>query len=140
MLRDVTADDLPFIYNSWLKSFKSSPWAKSIPTSIYYANHKEVIAKILPKAIIMVACNPEDQSQIFGYAVFTPGRIIALHYVYVKQPYRRLGIAQVLFEFARASHMRTFPMIATHVTDVWSQVLRDKWSMIYNPYLLEVLK
>lgn len=137
-LRAAQVDDLPFIYNSWLKSHReASPWAKIIPSTLYYNHHKQLITKILERSDVIVCCNPQDTSQIFGYAAFSQGKIATIHYIYVKHPYRKLGIAKIMFDIIMVNHDQTFPAVATHATGVWLDVLKDKWKMVYNPYLLE---
>lgn len=141
--RSPTPDDEGFIYNSWLKSLhdpdNGSPWAKMIRAQVFYANHKKVIAKILSEAGVLLACNPECTEQILGYGVYQPtsGKVAVLHYLYVKHPYRRLGIATGLFRtmLHLAEHDTMFPVVASHATSAWWH-LKDKWNLIYNPYVI----
>lgn len=144
--------DHPFIYNSWLKSFRTySSWATQVAPTIFFANHKMVIAKLLEEAGVLVACNPDLPDQIFGYAVFTQtgSNVTVLHYVYVKHPFRKMGVAGGLVATVRSesNHDKALPMIATHIPDkalpmdegVWDSmwnVLRLKWDLIYNPYIM----
>ena len=139
--RAPTQDDVGFIYNSWLKSHRgNSAWARDMPAQVYFSNHKKVLAKLLEGSGILVACNPENTEQIFGYGVYQPttGGVTVLHYVYVKHPYRRLGIGgDIVQTILRLSgHDMELPAVASHVTGLWSQVLKDKWHMIYNPYVI----
>mgnify|MGYP002135715089 CR=1 FL=1 len=141
-LREATESDHSFVYNSWLKSFRQgSPWARLVPPQIFYANHKQVIALILKAAKVLIACNPEDPEQIYGYVVYTPHRGTVIHYVYVKQPYRQLGFAKKLIaEAKQEQHINILPLTATHITVIWEQHLRDRFNMIYNPYILEAVR
>jgi ribosomal protein S18 acetylase RimI-like enzyme len=139
LMRAATQDDIPFIYNSWLKSFKEgSPWARHITNTVYYANHKKVIQSLLNKSQVVIACNPDDETQILGYVCFTPGPLTFVHYLYVKVPYRKLSIGKSLMLVATTEHSPTLPILATHVTNIWNTVLKVKWNMFYNPYILEV--
>lgn len=139
--REAVLDDEGFIYNSWLKSHRTgAAWARDVPPQVYFAGHKKVVASLLAESEIVVACNPESPAQIFGYAVYqaSSAGVLVLHYLYVKHPYRKLGIATALYRQVErlAGHDLDLPAIATHVTGVWSDVLKDRWHMIYNPYVI----
>lgn len=138
--RQATAADQAFIYNSWLKSFRSmSSWAKAIPAAIYFGNHKLVVAKLLEDSGVLIAANPDDPEQIFGYAVYQPtaGRVAVLHWLYVKHPYRRLGIGTEIYRtvLRLADHNDELPVVGTHHTSLWD-VLETKWSLVFNPYVM----
>jgi hypothetical protein len=84
-----------------------------------------------------VACDPEDQSQIYAYAV---GEYIddglVLHYVYVKFNLRGFGIAKSLvtslllptIKWVQFSHK-------THVVENMMAKL-NKQNIVFNPYTL----
>lgn len=138
--RDYREDDEGFLYNSWLRSFRDgSKWAEEIPGQIYFANHKQVIARLLQDSGIVIAANPESDDQIFGYGVYQPmsGGVTVLHYLYVKQPYRRLGIGTALTRVIKqlSAHDPELPMVASHVSGMWDR-LRVKWNLVYNPYVI----
>jgi GNAT superfamily N-acetyltransferase len=72
-----------------------------------------LIQRLIGRSKVLLAKNQEDDEQIFGYIVaetLSPDRPI-VHYCYVKEPFRRLGIASKLYatvtplgEGAWASH------------------------------------
>jgi len=141
--RQALPGDLPFVYNSWLKGYRDrSRWAQSIPSQIYFSNHKKVIEKVLhnPGARILLAVSPECAEQIFGYLVYqeTPQNITMLHYLYVKQPYRGIGLAGTLVNMVSklTAHDKTVPMIATHNFDTGWEAMSEKWNLVFNPYVL----
>lgn len=89
--------DEPFIYNSWLQSNKSKH--PNIPASDYYSIYKKIIADALYKSIVVIACNRQDPEFIYGYAVIRPiDDVKIIHYVYVKKPFRRFGLAKQMLE------------------------------------------
>ena len=145
-IRGPLPDDEGFIYNSWLKSLhESSPWAKYIRSQIFYNNHKKVLAKILSESGVLIACNPEMPDQIFGYGVYQPssGGVAVIHYLYVKHPYRKLGIGKELFRqmLALSDHNTDLPAVASHIADpsVWWDI-KDKFNLVYNPYVIGALE
>jgi len=110
ILRDMVEADYPFLYSSWLKSYKPSRSVGPLPSNLYWSVVKETIEQILARKgiICKVACNSEDPEQIFGYLVAEDnGALPVCHYLYVKQPFRRLGIARMLIN-AFLAERRTF--------------------------------
>jgi len=137
--RQPTEADLSFVYSSWLKSYRTSDASRRMVNDVYYGGHKRVIARLLSTSLAIVAVNPEDPDQIYGYIVYAEAAgVPVVHYVYVKQPYRRHGIASQLFALVRKSYPQTgdLPALATHATDYYDK-LRDKWNLLYNPYVVE---
>lgn len=140
--RAFAATDEGFIYHSWLRSHrKASAFARDIPHSIYFSNHKRIIAKLLttPGVGILLAANQDSPDQIFGYVVFqqnTSG-ISTVHYIYVKAPYRKFGIGTNMIAMVRdvTNHDKDLPMLVSHATDAFA-ALKDRWNIVYNPYLL----
>lgn len=138
--RVATNADLPFIWNSWLKSYRdNNGQAKAVGSETYFAEHRKLIGELTARSAILIACAPDFPDQIYGYVVFEAfnGPALVLHYVYVKRTYRRFGIASALVAKARevVQHRDDLPVGATHVTRLWHDHLRDRWGMWFNPYL-----
>ena len=133
-LRTANDEDLPFIFSSWLKSYRSSHFAKKITNTIYFGDHHKVIEHLLKNSIVMISCNEEDPSQIYGYAVGSQvDGIFILHFIYVKHTFRNMGIGSMLldsygFDKENAS-------LYTHHTDV-AERLSAKYNFVYHPYLM----
>ena len=128
-LRPKQADDESFIYSSWLRSYRSSPIVTHMNNDVYYDNHKLVIKKLLEISDVMIACNPEDPDQIYGFICYEPGII---HYLYVKYPFRKMGLAKYLLSSIPSDATK---IIITHLTSSVKSRLNDE--MIYNPYILK---
>jgi GNAT superfamily N-acetyltransferase len=108
--RPFSASDHNFIMNSWLKSWRNGP-PRQLPNEQYYREQTFVVQQILANSRVVVACNPEDETQIFGYIVAQDSPAARfVHYLYVKQPYRRLGIARAL---VKETGLRA-PLFTTH--------------------------
>lgn len=133
-LRRAEEKDISFIFNSWLKSYRTSYFAKSIGNTIYFSEHHKVIEKLAKTSEVLVACNSEDPDQIYGYMCAEKiDGIFCLHYVYIKQPFRRLGVGKLLLSsFDRDSEQAS---VYTHHTKL-AEKLAAKYNMIYHPYLL----
>jgi ribosomal protein S18 acetylase RimI-like enzyme len=127
-LRPAHAADTAFVVDSWLKSFRSS--SGDVPGPIYWRSHREVVDALLQRANVLVACNPEDASQIFGWAAFEKrAGVLVLHYLYVKEPFRRYGIATRLLRTLSAKGCQY-----THHTKAFARMART-WRAHFNPYL-----
>ncbi len=140
ILRETTAQDIPFIFNSWLKSFRSNEDSTRMSNSVYFGHFKPLVERLLEQASIVIACNPDDGAQIYGYAVFDQSEdvnIFVLHYLYVKYPFRNLGIAhgilsQVYLKLSEEPFLCTF---AGRVFDA----LKEQYLITYNPFLRDKL-
>ena len=134
--RDPCADDLSFIFASWLKSYRNSDPCTHMLNEVYYGNHKKVVERLLKESQVIMVCNADEPDHIFGYAVYDYiGTMPLLHYIYVKQPYRRFGIAHQLYLHVTKGD-ETAPVMTTHASHVF-RALKDKWRLIYNPYLVD---
>lgn len=96
-IRSVRPGDEPFIINSYLNSYRSSPLVSSVPKGFYYSNQTEVIKLLMAESAAKVACNPEDEDQIYGYVLASEtSEFVFCHWVYIKGPFRRFGVATKL--------------------------------------------
>lgn len=134
-LRPATDTDVPFIFNSWLKCYRHSPNTKGCENPVYFAQHHKVLEGLCKRAAITIACNQNDISQIYGYICNERiENILCIHFLYVKEIYRKFGIAKILAE--SAGFKADTPSFYTHRTFV-SESLEKKFErlLIYNPYL-----
>jgi len=132
-LRPANEEDIPFIFSAWLKSFRTSLFARNLTNSVYFTEHHKVIEKIVKNAHVIVACNDADPSQIYGWicAQEVDG-IFCLHYIYVKHPFRKMGLAKMLIN--AFEHGKDCAGIYTHHTRVF-EILAIKLNLIYHPYI-----
>lgn len=133
-LRTANQEDVAFIFNAWLKSYKSSYINRSISPQIYYAGHHKLIEKLLKSFDTLIACSESDPAQIFGFinAGFIDG-IFCVNYIYVKHTFRNLQIAQVLLNGFK--HSPEVASVYTHHTRA-ADHLAPRYNMVYHPYLL----
>lgn len=114
LLREGRASDHPFVFASWIKSFRFSAFAKHIPHDDYCRGQHDVVEELLARARLVVAALPEDEDAILGYAVLEPD---VLHYVFVKERFQRFGIgAQLVRELPET-------VVCTHRTYVADDIL-----------------
>lgn len=134
-VRQAKSDDVNFIYSTWLRCYKhDSPLTKYTKREVFFEAHQKLLDKILTKKEIKVAVavSKDDDDLIFGFLAYEP-KII--HFVYVKEPFRKEGIARKLIESqgidpneCKASHL-TYSLL-----DLWTA---KKITTEFNPYVLE---
>lgn len=137
-IRAATMDDVSFIFNSWLKSYRDAPAVRSVPNTIYYAEHHATIEKIFASAglVLLIACAVEEPSQIFGYAVGERKvDCLAIHWIYCKFPFRKFGIGKSLESALLATNVDGHPVQFSHQPKGGEGLLKDR-KYIFNPYLL----
>lgn len=108
-IRRAIPGDFNFIMNSWTESYRRSTFAKLIPKYTFHTNHHDLMEKTMERANILCAVSKDDPNQIFGWVCFEPlTDVKVLHYIYVKHPFRDLGIAQKLLELSTGIDTVTF--------------------------------
>lgn len=136
-IRPATDSDVPFILNSWLKCYRDNgPIAQNVPNTIYFTSHHKLLQKIIKRSTLLVAVNDTDESQIYGYACAEriEGHFV-LHFVYVKQQFRKMGIGSSLLN--TFEHETSSVGIFTHYTRM-AEKMHLKYNMIYHPYVILV--
>lgn len=94
------ATDLPFIYNSWIRSHADGrPQGESYRD--YCDRQHATIERLLDHADVLVARDTEDPDFIYGYLVSEQlGDVFCGHWLYVKDSFRRSGVSSLLLSIA----------------------------------------
>lgn len=140
-VRPCTEEDLPFIIDSWRKSFIHSPEVDGCTGDLYYPRMLGVIQRLLsrPKAKVLVAC-PDGENSFFigGWICFEEGIELSdrgqpfsgakIHYVFSRE--KGLGMWKLL---VRAHGLENVPAIYTSWTKAMKRVsLPHLWR--YDPF------
>lgn len=125
--RPATPADLRFVAHSWFESYRRGGGAPQVRFDTYKAGQGALIDRLLAAAPTTVAFNPIEPDEICGWMC---GDRSTIHFVYVKQAYRRMGIARALVS----------PVLAagpafTHATRIGTS-LASRAGLSFNPYLL----
>lgn len=143
MIRKLKDSDFNFVLSTWMKSFyeailhycEKSDYLKSkgcnCPTApyprsaVFYKSYQEKIKSKFHSGEIMIDVfhSPEDEDQIIGWIAYDKE---CIHYCYVKQVFRKYGIAKKLIANANKG-FTTY----THHT-VYSRNFNK--GLIYDPY------
>lgn len=135
LLRPYKSNDEELIYHSWLNEYKKSHFGKPIISNIFYRNHRRIIDGILERTPPIIACNKEEEDQIYA---FISGEVredigYIIHWIYVKGIFRGLKISKLLMdEFLKGNSKKN--IYCTHRTSQGLAVI-NKYNMIFNPYL-----
>lgn len=124
-VRDYEKDrDEGLVYHSWSNSYREAVqhrWG-DIPLYSYYKRMRASIDALLARgAEVKIACDPDDQNLIMGWACAEPP---ALHYVYVKEVYRRQGIGASLVRACGLSSSQVIP--CSHWTAFAEEISSNK--------------
>lgn len=129
VIRLFRPDDEAFIFASWLNSHLPNRDMR-ISKAIYYQEQHALIRELMSTDAFLVAADPEDTNLIFGWlagAELSVGRV--LDYIFVKPPYRRMGIAlKLLKDFGPVDAF-------THWSPVAEKLVPGS---TYDPYLLSL--
>lgn len=118
--------DEAFVIDSWMRSFyANSNFTCWVPRKEFQLRHLPLINRLIRESTVRLAVEEEDQSVIIGYAVY--GRD-ALHYVYVKENFRRFGICDRLLK-----ECDPLPTRVTHLTER-GKTLVQRLGLIHSPY------
>lgn len=146
-IREVTQADRPLIFATWLRAYRhGSHFPRRIRDGIFFAAHHDIVEELLARSNVRVATPPDEPEVVLGWSAVetleppdasTPSPV-AVHFVYVKPPFRRAGVARALLspvlESAEADGAEVFfshETFALKLDRVASHV--ERWT--FNPYL-----
>lgn len=112
--RDFVPDDFNFVIATWLQGlYHGNDFFKMVEKEAYFNRYHEVLEKLIPLSKIKVAALSEDPDVILGYCV-TSSHSPTLHWVFVKEAWRKIGIAKDLIpkNITHYSHFSTVGLSA----------------------------
>lgn len=134
IIRPARQTDLAFVTSSYLKTMRARTPYNCMTSDVYYPHQRKRIENALQVGDCYVLANPEDPDHIFGYAVvehLSSGDIV--HFIYIKFPFRKMGLARKLFSQVVRDQGTT---LVSHTTDTNFDRLAHKYKLIYDPYVL----
>lgn len=126
-IRPMREGDVNFILSTWLRSYyeelkrNGSKGVAYPKDDVFFQGHQAEIKARLSEMSVKVCVAPDDDNQIIGWAAIEGDTV---HYVYVKQVFRQMGVARNLLSehnFADYSHHTRF-----------SKYLNK--GLVYDPY------
>ncbi len=121
-------NDLNFICSTWLRGlYYGNSWFREIDKDLFMENYNKVVHSILSKENVeaRISCLKEDPDTILGYAILEPQRN-AIHWLYTKDAWRKLGIAKHLL--GNKEKWQT----VTHLTELGKSIKPKHYK--FNPF------
>jgi hypothetical protein len=100
LIRDKKAEDLPLIFDSYLKSWRTNKAAGTIPNHLFFEVQRTLLEDLIGRGAVVKIAYPEGHEDlILGWAMAEQkeGKTV-LHYLYVKDPYLGLGLPGLLLK------------------------------------------
>lgn len=95
LIRPATEADLPLIFSSWIRSYRHGNPATLRQGRSYAESQHRIVERLLARAEVRVACYSGSPSLILGWACIER-KNSTIHYCYVKNAYRGLGLVRSL--------------------------------------------
>jgi hypothetical protein len=124
-IRDGLPADVPFIFRSWLTSYRRSEFARRVRDRVYFAHEHRLIEAILRRGQVRVAHVLEDPDTIIGFLVLHQAPRV-LHYAFVKPAFRRARVLTALLPEGEWEY--------SHRTDDSDRVIGKMPQLTYNPF------
>jgi len=127
LIRPAEERDHAFVVVNWLESFRLMHAAGPIPMDLYWSTYRETIHRILGWHTVraLVAHEPGDENELYGFGVFDARTLPVVHYVLTKGPFRRHGVARALMRAADIDTQR--PFFYTFKTVVGADICKSRW-------------
>lgn len=134
-------EDESFLFDSWLNSYRHSDYGKHVGQKTFYYRERQRLERVLndSRTMVFTARANDNDDQIFGYAVATFDdykKVTTLHYIYVKQAFRRLGVGAALLNAVVMAYPEMRHYFCSYLTKqffCWS--LSKKFE--YSPYYFD---
>ncbi len=133
-IRDGQDGDVPFIFSSWLKSFRTGLFCKHVDNNFYYAGQHKLMEKIVKRSKIIVAVDPHNPADIYGYLCFEHiDGLLVIHYGYTKHTFRCMGVFRQLIKHTNQDFNNV--SLYSH-SSIMASILAKQYNLVYNPYIL----
>lgn len=140
VFRGYSPEDVPFLHSSWAESYLSGVSAhRGISPDVFHSFHRPIRERFFSKPnATCIICSPDDDPWlIMGWiAVEALPTGLILHYLYVKDAFKRQGIATALIKRA----LPLSPVYYTHLTERAARIMARKQERLaafkYVPHLV----
>lgn len=98
-LREFKKSDIPFIVDAWVEGFARSKYSGTLSPDIFHKAYREQVSNIISRNTFRATVvSSRDHSNVMaGFIAWEESvKSTAVHWVYVKSMYRRIGIADWL--------------------------------------------
>lgn len=127
-LRPMERGDRSFILATFLRGlYYGNSLFRLIPSKIFYPRYHDIVERLIdsPNSITMVACLKDAPEVVLGYSIVTNST--RLDWVFVKRPWRKIGIAKLLVPDTIQS--------VSHITEAGKSILAKHKNVVFDPFL-----
>lgn len=133
-IRDAQEGDVPFIFNSWLQSFRKGSFSKFVDNKIYFSEQHKLVERLLRRSTVKMAVDPNEPATIYGYTVYeTIEGLLTVHYCYTKHTFRAMGVQRQLLK--NIEHDYSTAALYSHNTIIGARIA-PRYNLVYHPYIL----
>lgn len=125
VVRPIAADERNLVLSSWVRSGSRSDLARLGDREDYHAWQEAFAKRVLRDGTVLVAEIASSPGELAGWIAYAG---VVLHFVYVKQVYRRMGVARRLLESIPRPVARSADTHATKSVKMLTDIH-------YNPFL-----
>lgn len=139
-IREMTKDDVSFVIRSILENFRNNAkFFSSIDKDSYYRNHNAKLVKALRASDCLLIVDVKDPDIIIGFVVYKHNQSsLWLHYIYIRNDFRKIGLAKKLLEIVSAEPKEV--CVLSHKTDKFNPAALRKYGfskIVHSPYILD---
>jgi hypothetical protein len=96
LVRDVEPGDTNFVYDSWFRSWRNCKYAGVIPNNLYFKLMGQVVENLVARGARILVATVANRLLGFICFEFTGDGKPVVHYIYVKDPYFKFGVGELL--------------------------------------------
>lgn len=130
-IRPMEDEDLPFVLANWMDSHYPNTELSRHDASknLWKAGYAKVIRHILKNSSTVIMVNSENPMQLIGFccAEIVSAEKITIHYLFVKQRMRRLGLGKALLD-----SFRTDLFAHKYLSHACHIMVRKKFNLLLN--------
>ena len=132
VIRPGSKTDWPMVADAWVNTHRASSRAtKMSEKSAFFSHQHRMVERLLKRAQVRIAAPPDDDFTVLGFAVLEEPGVV--HMVYVKAPFRKLGLARALLDGVKLEES-TF---TCWTRDVGEWIYDRFKGLKYNPFATE---
>ena len=125
-IRDGNGTDHNFIMATFLRGlYYGDSWFSLMSKDTFMANYQPVVAALIARRTVKIACLKEDPNVIIGYSILS-NDFSTIDWVYVKSAWRKQGIGRSLIP--------QYPTAVTHLTTLGKTLLPKFQDCVFNPF------
>ena len=123
-------DDDGFIFRPWIEAVRPMAPFSEMGDREYLQQQKRLIEALVAPGRVVIAASPKGEPY-YGFICWQEDPR-ALHYIYVRNPWRQKGIATGMMKYA--GFLDGEKTVGTSWTRCCPHY-RHKWRLVYNPFL-----